>query len=177
MSIPIIVAIGISLSMDAFSLSLSYGCYKISKKTVILLSVMVGLCHFFMSIIGCIIGEGLFRFFPLPIDLIVFIILTFIGLQMIIDSFSKQEIVKNSKFTTLLLFSFCVSFDSFSVGISLGQFDICILLASFIFLVLSSFFTILGLLIGSFLNKYIGKITTLIGGMILIIIGLTFILK
>ena len=45
-----IVLIGISLSMDAFSLALVYGTYSLVKKDILLLSVIVGLFHFFNNL-------------------------------------------------------------------------------------------------------------------------------
>lgn len=40
------LAVGISLSMDAFSLSIIYGMQGISKKNEIILSIVVGMFHF-----------------------------------------------------------------------------------------------------------------------------------
>ena len=53
--------IGISLSMDAFSLSLVYGLNKITKKDKLLLSIIVAIYHFIMPIIGFIFSNILIR--------------------------------------------------------------------------------------------------------------------
>ena len=47
-----IFLIAIALSMDAFSLSLAYGTLGLTKKEVNKLSVIVGIYHFFMPLIG-----------------------------------------------------------------------------------------------------------------------------
>ena len=48
--------IGIGLSMDAFSLSLSLGTTNPNFKCIIKTSITIGIFHFFMPIIGYIIG-------------------------------------------------------------------------------------------------------------------------
>ena len=57
MSIYIIFVIAVSLSMDAFSLSLAYGTLNLKKKYIKQLSLIVGIYHFFMPLIGLLIGK------------------------------------------------------------------------------------------------------------------------
>jgi putative Mn2+ efflux pump MntP len=61
MNIILIFIIAISLSMDAFSLSLAYGTISLSKKEIRLLSFIVGIYHFFMPILGMLLGKILFK--------------------------------------------------------------------------------------------------------------------
>ena len=53
MRLIMVMLIAISLSMDAFSLSLAYGTLNLEKKYINLLSIIVGVYHFFMPIIEC----------------------------------------------------------------------------------------------------------------------------
>ena len=53
----IIFLIAISLSMDAFSLSLAYGIEGINPKNKIMLSFVVGIYHFIMPLIGLIFSN------------------------------------------------------------------------------------------------------------------------
>ena len=57
MKILTLFLIGISLSIDAFSMSLAYGLIGIRKKDMFLSSLIVGLFHFFMPLLGSIIGS------------------------------------------------------------------------------------------------------------------------
>ena len=91
MSIIIILTIAVSLSMDAFSLSLAYGTLNLEKKYINRISIIVGTYHFFMPLIGLTIGDILLKIIPIPPNIIVCIVLTFIGIEMIIDSFKKEE--------------------------------------------------------------------------------------
>ena len=51
------ILVGISLSMDAFSLSLAYGTINLNKRQELTLSLIVGLYHFVMPLIGLFFGS------------------------------------------------------------------------------------------------------------------------
>lgn len=176
MQIGIIITIAVSLSMDAFSLSLAYGTLGITKKEILNLSLVVGLYHFFMPLLGYYVGRILLNFIPLNPDFIVFVVLSFVGLEMIIESLKKEEIVKKTRLLDLLLFGLAVSMDSFSVGIGLNAISRKKLFCSIIFSLTSFIFTYLGLNLGKKINQWIGKISTILGGLVLIIIGIVYLL-
>ncbi len=176
MNIITIIIIAISLSMDAFSLSLAYGTLNLEKKYIKKLSIIVGIYHFIMPLLGLSIGNLVLKIIPLKPNIIVCIVLTMIGIEMIIDTFKNDEEIKMMNIKELLLFGLAVSLDSFSVGIGLkaltNNYIVCVSMFS-----LSSFmFTYIGLIIGKKINNIIGKISTLLGGITLIIIGLIYIL-
>lgn len=175
MSFLIVLVIAISLSMDAFSLSLAYGTLDLSKKNINKLSIIVGIYHFVMPLIGLFIGNAILKYFPVNPNLIVTIVLCFIGIQMIIETFKSEENMRLMSFSELLLFGLAVSIDSFSVGIGLNAINDNYLLCSLIFSISSFCFTYLGLLLGKKISQLIGKASTLIGGIVLIIIGLIYI--
>lgn len=175
MDIMIVLAIAVSLSMDAFSLSLSYGTIIDSKKQRILLSLIVGLFHFCMPLIGMILGKGIFKFLNVNSDFIVFLILFVIGVQMIFGSFKDEE-VKVMKISELLLFGFAVSIDSFSVGFTLTSIYENYIVSAILFSICSSFFTFVGLYLGNIIKKSIGDLATILGGVILIIIGVFYLI-
>ena len=64
----IIVAVG--LSMDAFSLSILYGTLGLSIRKIILLSVVVGVFHFFMPIIGNLFGSLITKYISVNLDIV-----------------------------------------------------------------------------------------------------------
>lgn len=176
MNIITLIIIAVSLSMDAFSLSLAYGTLNLEKTYIKKLSTIVGIYHFFMPLLGLTIGNIILKIVPINTNIIVCIVLTFIGIEMIIETFKKEEEIKIMDINELLLFGLAVSLDSFSVGIGLkaitNNYIICVSIFS-----LSSFiFTYIGLVLGKKINNLIGKISTLIGGLTLIIIGIIYIL-
>ena len=91
MHIFLIITIAVSLSMDAFSLSLAYGTLNLRKKDIISLAVIVGIYHFFMPLLGNLAGSMFLNVFPVSPAVIVFVVLGFIGIQMIIEGIKGNE--------------------------------------------------------------------------------------
>lgn len=163
--------------MDAFSLSLAYGTINLRKKEILLLSLIVGIYHFIMPILGMNVGIYISKFINTSQNLLILIIFILIGINMILESRKEKEDVKHMKLTQMILFGFAVSIDSFSIGISLNSISNNVLLCSSIFSITSLLFTYLGLKLGKKLNLIFGKISTLIGGITLILLGIMYILK
>ena len=176
MQIITVLLIAVSLSMDAFSLSLLYGTLNLNKKDIKKLSIIVGIYHFIMPLIGYLIGNILNKILLLNSNLIVFIVLFIIGLQMILETFKDNNEIKILNLKESLLFGFAVSIDSLSIGIGLKQIYSNIFISIIIFSITSFIFTYIGLLFGKKINNVIGKISTLIGGIILMIVGLFYII-
>ncbi len=172
----LILIIAVSLSMDAFSLSLAYGTLNLEKKYIKKLSIIVSIYHFIMPLLGLTIGNILLKIIPIDPNIIVCVVLTFIGIEMIIDSFKKEENIKIMTIKEMILFGLAVSLDSFSVGIGLEALTKNYILSISMFSLSSFIFTYIGLTIGKKINNLIGQISTLIGGLILIFIGLTYII-
>ena len=174
MSIAMVIVIAISLSMDAFSLSLAYGTLNLEKKYIHLLSIIVGIYHFTMPLLGMWIGNFILRLLPISTNMIVFAVLTLIGIEMIIESFKDNRSVSFMRLSELLVFGLAVSLDSFSVGLGLGTIYRSPLVCAIIFSISAGLFTYTGLYFGKKINAWIGKISTVIGGIILIVMGLLY---
>ena len=176
MPIITVIIIAISLSLDAFSLSLAYGTLNLEKRKINLLSLIVGIYHFIMPLIGMIVGKQIIKLIKINPDTIVFVVLTFIGLQMIVETLKESEKINILKFGEMLLFGLAVSIDSFSVGLGLKTIYENVFISSIIFSLISFVFTYIGLHLGKRINMLVGKISTLIGGITLIIIGIMFLI-
>ena len=176
MSITIIFLIAVSLSMDAFSLSLAYGTLNVDKSKRILLSIIVGAYHFFMPILGMNVGKTVLYLLPVKPTTVVFFVLSIIGIQMIIESFKEDRHISLLKISEFFIFGFAVSIDSFSVGIGLNAIYEKPIIAAIIFSISSFIFTYIGLYLGTKINNWIGKTSTLIGGFVLIMIGIFYLI-
>ena len=86
------LTVGISLSMDAFSLSIIYGMQGISKKNEIILSIVVGMFHFFMPLIGLLFGNLIYNYFIFNFNIVIAVIFGIIGLSMLL-SIKEDKIV------------------------------------------------------------------------------------
>ena len=163
--------------MDAFSLALIYGTQDITKKGKILLSAIVGIYHFIMPLIGLTLGLYVTSKIIINTNILVGIILSLIAIEMIISSFKNKEEKFLLSIPGYLLFGLSVSIDSLTTGIGLPAITDKYILSASVFSVTSLLFTFLGLNLGNILNKKYGKISTIIGGIILLVIGLLYILK
>lgn len=171
---PIIILIGISLSMDAFSLALAYGTLNIKNKDINLLSIIVGLYHFFMPLLGMFVGKKIINLLPISSNFLVFIVLLLIGIQMIIESFKEEKEIKKLNLFEMILFGLAVSIDSFSLGLGLKTLYKNPYVSALVFSVSSMLFTYIGLKLGKKINQKIGNISTIFGGITLIIIGIIY---
>lgn len=169
--------VGISLSMDAFSLSLIYGTQGINKKGEVLLAIIVGIFHFIMPLIGLNLGNVLIAYFVVNFNLVVGIIFSIIGLEMLISSLKNEEVKILLGIWGFLLFGFSVSIDSLTTGIGLKVINDNYLEVSTIFMVCSSIFTYLGLKLGNRLSDRFGKMATTLGGGMLIVLAIFYVFR
>ena len=172
-----IFLIAISLSMDTFSLSLCYGTLNLSKNKVIILSIIVGIFHYFMPLIGMSIGNAIINKLIIDSKYIILIILSFIGIDMILSAIKNEEKNLLTSFIGIILFAFSVSIDSFSTGLGLKLITNEVFDAALIFSIVSALFTYAGIKLGKYLSDKYGKIANIMGGIVLIIIGIVFFFK
>jgi len=174
MSIIVMLILAVGLSMDAFSLSLIYGTLNLKSNMQKLMSIMVGIFHFFMPIIGYQIGELILKIIKINPDILIGIIFIILGLEMLISIKKEEQVKILTGVLSVIFFAFTVSIDSFSVGIGLGVSNTNMLLPSVIFSLISAIFTYIGLVLGKTLSEKFGNITTLIGSIILLILGINY---
>ena len=164
-----LIMLGLSLSMDTFSLSLVLGTMN-KKKRMYYLPFIVGLFHFTLPLIGNMLGIKIIFFLNLTNHFLLGFILIMLAINLCISYFKGESIHFTFNMLGIFLFSLSVSLDSFSVGLGISALTSKYYLASFVFAICSFTFTYLGLLIGKYSSKYLGKIASLMG------IGLLFLL-
>lgn len=165
------ILIGIGLSMDAFSLSILYGTLNLSKKKIIHLSMIVGGYHLCMPLFGHLIGENVLAKYILDPEFLIGVIFAVIAFQMLISLKKEEEVKSLNGIGALLLFGLTVSMDSFSVGMGFGTLNhtfLSVILSAIIFCLVSFVFTFTGLSIGASFSKRFGKVSNLIGSLILL---------
>ena len=175
MQIGIIILLAFGLSMDAFSLSLIYGTLKLDKHTHIILSIIVGIFHFFMPIFGFLVGKIILSIIHINPKIIAGIIFIILGIEMFLSIYKKENIKVLTTIPTILIFAFTVSIDSFSTGIGINAISNNIISCSFIFSIVSTIITYLGLILGKKLNQIIGYTSNIIGALILISLGIFYV--
>lgn len=177
MNIFYLFLMGISLSLDAFSLAISVGSFEISSQKNFILSLIVGLFHFIMPILGAFLGTKIKYINLIDSNTILGLILLAIGLDLLYHYFKEEEININLNLMGMLLFAFGVSLDAFSLGIGLIIDNYDIILSGIIFSICSFSFTYLGLLIGKYGAIILGKYSKIIGFILLFYLSIIHLLK
>lgn len=172
--------IAVGLSMDAFAVSICKGLSvkKLSPKHALLAGVYFGGFQFLMPVIGYLLG---FRFEHLITNIdhwIAFVLLAFIGGNMIKESFGKSEELNDDfSFKTMLLMAVATSIDALAVGITFAFLNVSIIPAASLIGVTTFIIAAVGIYIGNvFGAKYKSK-AELAGGIILVLIGVKILLE
>ena len=173
MKILTLFLIGISLSIDAFSMSLSYGLIGVKKKDMLISSLIVGLFHFFMPLLGSIAGLKIINSFKINPKYLIIIIIILLLIEMI-KSINEKETKINMNIIGKLSFALLVSLDSFTVGIGIYYIIDAPIYASIIFACTSFLFTILGFILGKSASDKFEKSSKYIGVFILIVLIIYF---
>ena len=176
-----IFLIGLGLAMDAFAVSICRGLSvkKINLKKICVIGSYFGIFQAGMPALGYFLGKS-FETYVIQIDhWIAFILLSFIGINMIREALSKEIEENNSdlSFKTMLILAVATSIDALAVGITFAFLKVDIMLSSLIIGITTFIISSIGVIIGNkFGNKY-GKRAELFGGIILIIIGAKILLE
>jgi len=165
---------GIGLSMDAFSLSLSLGTTNPTKKTIIKTSIIVGIFHFIMPLLGYFIGYA-FKYRITNINILTFVLFLILSIEMYKSKDEENNSILNN--LTILLIAFSVSIDAFTVGIAFGLNNEIILVSSTIFSITSALFTYFGLTLGKTLKSKYKKLSTYLGIILLLVVAIKYLLN
>ena len=165
---------GLGLSMDAFSLSLSLGTTNPRKKTIIKTSIIVGIFHFIMPILGYFLGYA-FKYRIHNINILTFVLFLILSIEMYKSKDEENNSILNN--LTILLIAFSVSIDAFTVGIAFGLNNELVLISSTIFSIISLILTYLGLTLGKTLKTKYKKFSTYLGIILLLIVAIKYLLN
>ncbi|WP_394138578.1 manganese efflux pump MntP [Cytobacillus oceanisediminis] len=161
-----------ALGMDAFSVGLGMGMYRLGLRQIFKIGITIGLFHVWMPLLGMIAGRFLSNTFGAIAGYVGGGLLLLLGVQMMWSSFREDE---DSLITPvglgLLLFALSVSFDSFSVGLSLGIYGAKTLLVLTLFGIGATALTWAGLLTGRKVQGWMGSYSEALGGAILLAFG------
>ena len=165
---------GIGLSMDAFSLSLSLGTTNPKINKIIKTTILVGIFHFIMPSLGYLIGIYLNNKIIIGTNYLTSIIFLILAYEL----YKNKDNNENNILTniTILIISFSVSIDSFTVGIALGLNNELIQVASIIFSITSSIFTFVGFILGKTLNNRFHNKAIYLGIILLLLVGIKYLI-
>lgn len=169
--------IAVALGMDAFSLGIGIGLRGIRLLHILKVSLVVGLFHVIMPLAGMFMGSFVSSLLG---DIAIFAggaLLVLLGSHMIYSALKGENEASFNDQTLwgLLIFAFSVSMDSFSVGISLGLFSTDVVMAVLLFGLFGGLMSVMGLWIGRRASMWLGVYGEALGGVILLMFGIKFI--
>lgn len=171
MNIIEIILIAVSLSMDAFTISICKGIKNSGIKVGFITTTFFAIFQFIMPIIGFYIGNAISNKIINYHSYFSSILLIIIGILMIKED-KIDDINDKLNFKELILLSIATSIDALVIGLSFSFNNTNIFLSSTIIGIITFIICNIGYYLGNLLNKKIHQYSGLIGGITLIIIGI-----
>lgn len=177
--------LAVGLSMDAFAVSIckGLGMKKINVKVAVVLALFFGGFQAGMPLIGWALGSQFLGIIG-PIDhWTAFFLLAFIGGKMLWEAITEPEDEGDGKDANkidlgeYLMLAIATSIDALAVGISFAALSVDIVPAVAFIGVTTFCFTIAGVVIGHLFGARYEKPATIVGGVVLILIGLKVLLE
>ena len=172
-----LILMAFALGMDAFSIGLGMGMFRLTKRHIFRIGVTIGFFHVWMPLLGMVAGRFLSVQFGAIAGYIGGLLLILLGIQMIWSSFSEdQTSIITPIGKGLFIFALSVSLDSFSVGLTLGIYGARMVLVLICFGVAAMVLTWAGLLFGRKVQRWLGTYSEVLGGSILLAFGIKLLL-
>lgn len=178
--------IAVGLSMDAFAVSVckGLGMKRINFKVAVVLALFFGGFQALMPVIGWALGSQ-FLWLISPIDhWIAFILLAIIGGKMLWEAFHDDEDDSDDSSDAnvialgeYLMLAIATSIDALAMGISFAALSVNIVAAASFIGVITFVLTLAGVAVGHFFGARYEKPATIVGGVVLILIGLKVLLE
>lgn len=185
MGIVELLLIAVGLSMDAFAVSIckGLGMKKANLKVAFALALFFGGFQALMPLIGWALGSQ-FLWLISPIDhWIAFVLLAVIGGKMLWEALHDEEGEDDGKpadkidLGEFFILAVATSIDALAVGISFAALAVDIVPSILIIGVVTFCFTIAGVFVGNFFGSRYEKPASIVGGVVLILIGLKILLE
>ena len=157
-----LILIAVSLSMDAFAVSICKGLSvrKVSLQHAMICGVWFGGFQFLMPALGYFLGDRLAA------------LLALIGANMLTESFGGDEqLYDDYSAKAMLPLAIATSIDAFAVGVSFAAMQVDILPAAGLIGVITCLLSAIGVKVGAMFGDKYRAPAERIGGIVLILIG------
>lgn len=175
-----------ALSMDAFAVSITKGMTikNLKKSTALKMALTFGVFQGAMPLLGWALGISFESYIKSIDHWIAFILLGFIGFNMIKGFFDDRKEGKESELefsaTTdvddlsnkeIIMLAVATSIDALAVGISFAFLNVSIIPAASIICIITFLVCVVGVFVGNKVGDIFNGYAELVGGVILILIG------
>ena len=177
--------IGVGLSMDAFAVSVckGLGMKRVNYRHALVIALFFGGFQGLMPVIGWALGSQFARLVT-PVDhWIAFGLLALIGGKMLWDAFHDQDEDAQTSdcerldLKELFMLAIATSIDALAVGITFAFLEVSIVFAAVVIALVTFVLSWVGVAVGNRFGVRYQKPSTIVGGVVLILIGLKTLLE
>lgn len=165
--------IGLSLSMDAFAVSICKGLSlkNISLKICLFIAGIFALFQGAMPLLGYYLGLSLSNFIVSIDDYVAFILLAIVGISMIKESYEQREVSSSVEILDILVLAIATSIDALAVGITFSFLECNIWISIVIIMLITFILCFIGVRIGNVFEDKYQNIAIRMGGVVLLILA------
>ncbi len=175
-----LILIAISLSMDAFAVSICKGLsvHKVNFRHALTCGLWFGGFQALMPALGYFLGDRFSSLLTKFGPWIAFILLVIIGTNMVKESFGEEESVDDDySLKAMLPLAIATSIDAFAVGVSFAAMQVQILPAVALIGCITCLLSGIGVKFGALFGDKYRAPAERVGGIVLILIGLKTLLS
>ena len=176
-----LLLIAVSMSMDAFAVSICKGLSvrRVETKHALSVGLWFGGFQGLMPVIGFALTALFAGYIEAVSSYIAFVLLVFIGGNMIREALGKEEeeVDDSFAFRTMLTLAIATSIDALAVGVTLRLQGADILLAAPMIAVTTGVLSPIGLKVGNVFGARYKSKAELAGGVVLVALGIKFLLE
>ncbi|HJB49269.1 MAG TPA: manganese efflux pump MntP family protein [Candidatus Olsenella excrementigallinarum] len=185
MGIAELLLIAVGLSMDAFAVSIcrGLGMHRLNLRTAAVLALFFGCFQALMPLVGWALGSQLMWLIA-PVDhWVAFVLLAFIGGKMLWEAFHEDDEGCGCEDTSaidlreFLVLAVATSIDALAAGISFAALNVDIVASVSLIGVITFALSFVGVAVGHFFGARYERPASVVGGVVLILIGLKVLLE
>ena len=178
-----LILLSVGLAMDAFAVAICKGLNmrKMNYKNALILALFFGGFQALMPAIGYLLGKQFEKYITSIDHWIAFILLSIIGIQMIAESFKKDEDKEEDadklNLKEYFMLAIATSIDALAVGISLAFLSVSLVKSVSFIGIITFAISFAGVFIGNKFGARFKSKAEFAGGAILILIALKILLE
>ncbi len=178
-----LILLSVGLAMDAFAVAICKGLNmrKMNYKNALILALFFGGFQALMPAIGYLLGKQFEKYITSVDHWIAFILLSIIGIQMIVESFKKdddkEEDADKLNLKEYFMLAIATSIDALAVGISLAFLSVSLVKSVSFIGIITFVISFAGVFIGNKFGARFKSKAEFAGGAILILIALKILLE
>lgn len=184
-----LLLIGVSLSMDAFAVSLCQGLSmpRLNWRHAAVIALFFGGFQALMPVIGWLLGSQFAGYIQSFDHWVAFVLLLLIGGNMVREAFSPEEEEEEEEdgcsagerldLKRLFLMAVATSIDALAIGVTFAFLEVQILEAASVIGVTTFVISLAGVAIGNYFGTRYQKRAEITGGVILILLGTKILLE